>query len=163
MNNVVWKYQDEPIHDELIDNVTKKIDFSFPRDYVDCVKLNQGGSPSPYIFEVEGMERVFGSLLKFNKPDSATDMLNLYERYKLTLPKEVIAFGNDPSGNLICFDYKDCVENPIVVFWEHEDAWEKQELMKNEGITAEQAEEVARENIFYIADTFTEFLDKLHD
>ena len=43
MNNVMWKYQDEPIHDELIENVTKKIGFSFPRDYVDCVKLNQGG------------------------------------------------------------------------------------------------------------------------
>lgn len=35
--------------------------------------------------------------------------------------------------------------------------------MESEGITAEEAEEVARENVFYIANDFTEFLNKLHD
>lgn len=29
--------------------------------------------------------------------------------------------------------------------------------MESEGITAEEAEKIARENVFYIADTFTDF------
>ena len=44
-----------------------------------------------------------------------------------------------------------------LLFWEHEDAWEKEALMESEGITAEEAEKIARENVFYIADTFTDF------
>lgn len=36
-------------------------------------------------------------------------------------------------------------------------------LMREEGLTEDQAEERARENVFYVAATFTEFLDKLHD
>ncbi|UOB66586.1 SMI1/KNR4 family protein, partial [Bacillus thuringiensis] len=44
-----------------------------------------------------------------------------------------------------------------------EDAWEKEALMESEGITAEEAEKIARENVFFVANTFTEFLSKLHD
>ncbi|PGZ06488.1 1,3-beta-glucan synthase regulator, partial [Bacillus cereus] len=72
-------------------------------------------------------------------------------------------FAFDPAGNLICFDYKNHKEDPIVVFWEHEGAWEKEALMASEGIKEEEAEERARENVFYIANDFTEFLNKLHD
>lgn len=50
-----------------------------------------------------------------------------------------------------------------MVFWEHENAGEKDMLMREENLTEEQAEERARENVFYVAATFTEFLDKLHD
>jgi len=45
---------------------------------------------------------------------------------------------------------------------EHEGAWEKEELTESEGMTAEEAEEVARENVFYVAQSFTEFLNKLY-
>ena len=48
-----------------------------------------------------------------------------------------------------------------LLFWEHEDAWEKEALMESEGITAE-AENRKRKCIF-VANTFTEFLSKLHD
>ncbi|MOA62389.1 SMI1 / KNR4 family protein [compost metagenome] len=75
----------------------------------------------------------------------------------------MIPFAFDPAGNLICFDYKEREENPVIVFWEHEGAPEKSVLVNNEGMDEEQAEETARKNIFYIADSFTEFLKKLHD
>jgi hypothetical protein len=35
--------------------------------------------------------------------------------------------------------------------------------MEEEGLTEQQAEKRARENVFYVAETFTEFLNKLHD
>lgn len=42
-------------------------------------------------------------------------------------------------------------------------AAEKETLMQEEGLSEEQTEERAREKISYVAATFTEFLDKLHD
>ena len=163
MNNINWKYQDGEVDSFFINNVEKTIGLEFPSDYKECVKINQGGSPTLYLFEVNGVERVFGSLLKINNPNSSTDILNVYESYKDTLPKGVVPFGNDPAGNFICFDYKNNALQPIVVFWDHENAAEKEMLMEKEGLTEEQAEERARENVFYVAATFTEFLDKLHD
>ncbi len=51
----------------------------------------------------------------------------------------------------------------MVVFWERENAGEKEMLMREEGLTKEQAETRARENVFYVAETFTDFLYKLYD
>lgn len=162
MNRIEWKYTDNDITIEEVLSVIKEINYEIPNDYAVCASKNNGGVAKPSLFEVGGIERVFGSLLSYDKSDMEF-ILKVYNNYKDSLPKELLPIGFDPAGNLICFDYKNHEENPIVVFWEHEDAWEKEELMKSEGITTEQAEEVARENVFYIADTFTEFLDKLHD
>ena len=89
--------------------------------------------------------------------------MEVYNDYKDTLPKKIIPFAFDPSGNLICFDYKAHEDSPIIVFWEHENAVEKEVLMLEEGLTEDQAEERARENIFYVAATFTGISKKLHD
>ncbi|EEL55266.1 SMI1 / KNR4 [Bacillus cereus Rock4-2] len=124
--------------------------------------MNNGANVEPEIFNVNNHERVFGTLLSFDE-NSDEYIVEVYNDFSDTLPKELIPFAFDPAGNLICFDYKNHEENPIVVFWEHEDAWEKEALMESEGITAEEAEKIARENVFYIADTFTDFLSKLHD
>lgn len=116
----------------------------------------------PEAFDVNEVERVFGSLLSYDEK-RIENILKIYENYKGTIPNQVIPFAIDPSGNLICFDYKNHEENPIVIYWEHESAWEKKVLIKSEGITTEEAEKVARENVFFVANTFTEFLSKLHD
>jgi len=163
MNTIRWRYQDGEIDDLWIRNVEDKIGLELPDDYKKCVKINQGGSPTLYLFEVNGVERVFGALLKINNPDSGTDILNVFKNYKDTLPKGLVPFAFDPAGDLICFDYKDHGDNPIIVFWEHENAGEKETYMQEEGLREEQAEERARENVYYVAETFTEFLEKLYD
>ena len=162
MNTVDWQFPDEPVSEEYVENIGSDLGFRFPKDYISVVALNNGANVEPELFEVENRERVFGTLLSFDEGNDEF-IVFVYNNYKNTLPRKTLPIGFDPAGNLICFDYKNHEENPIVVFWEHEDAWEKEELMKNEGITAEQAEKVARENVFYIADTFTSFLDKLHE
>ncbi|MDM5186391.1 SMI1/KNR4 family protein [Bacillus sp. DX4.1] len=161
MTKIQWDFKRDEISEEDILEVARKIGVAFPNDYIECVKINHGACPEPEVFDVNGEERVFGSLLKYNS-ESYTEIYNIYNDYKDTLPKEIVPFGIDPAGDLICFDYKNHTENPIVVFWEHEDAWKKEALMKSEGITAEQAEEAARENVFYVAESFTEFLNKLY-
>ena len=116
--------------------------------------MNNGANVEPEIFNVNNHERVFGNLLSFDE-NSDEYIVEVYNDFNGTLPKELIPFAFDPAGNLICFDYK-IMKKIQLLFWEHEDAWEKA-LMESEGITAEEAEKIARENVFYIADTFTDF------
>ena len=77
--------------------------------------------------------------------DNGEFIVDVYNNYSKTLPNRVVPFAFDPAGNLICFDYKDHEDIPIVVFWEHENAGEKEMLMHEEGLTEDQAEERARE------------------
>lgn len=105
---------------------------------------------------------MFGTLLSYD-PDSSENIVKAYRTYAPTIPKKIVPFAFDPAGNLICFDYKNDENNPVVVFWEHENAGEKEMLMRKEGLTESQVEELARENVFYIAAKFTDFLSELHD
>ncbi|PGZ95431.1 1,3-beta-glucan synthase regulator [Bacillus pseudomycoides] len=162
MSYVKWRSADEPVSTKDVYEAAKEIGVKFPQDYVKCVLENNGAHVSPEIFDVAGKEKVFGTLLTYDKEDDEY-IVEVYHDYQDTLPKHVIPFAFDPAGNLICFDYKDHEENPIVVFWEHEGTWEKEVLIESEGITIEEVEEVARGNVFYIASTFTAFLNKLHD
>ncbi|SCV23116.1 SMI1 / KNR4 [Bacillus cereus] len=50
---------------------------------------------------------------------------------------------------MICFDYKNHEENPIVIYGEHEGAWEEKVLIEGEGITTEEAEKVSEGFLFY--------------
>ena len=163
MKDLEWKYADDPVTGELIEKIIgQAMGIKFPHDYIECAKVNHGANVIPYRFDVEGIERAFGALLSFDE-ESSDNIVKEYDNYRDTLPNGIIPFGIDPSGNLICFDYKGHKEELIIVFWYHEGTWEKEMLTLEEGLTEEQAEERARENVFYVAATFTEFLDKLHD
>lgn len=157
-----WEYADSEVSEFKIKEIGLQLGFQLPRDYIDCVKINGGASVLPEEFNVGNVERCFGSLFSFDE-ESSEYIVKKYEIYKPSLPQKVFPIANDPAGNLICLDYKNNTESPIVVFWEHENAWEIEMLIREEGLTEEQAEERARENVFYVAATFTEFLDKLHD
>jgi len=164
MSKVQWRSPDEPIIREDVKNVEQELNINFPLDYIECVMKNNGAHVSPEVFEVEGKRKVFGTLLTYDMDDDDDEnIIEVFNDYNGTLPSALVPFAFDPAGNLICFDYKNHKEDPIVVFWEHEGAWEKETLMESEGITAEEAEKIARENVFYVANTFTEFLSKLHD
>ncbi|MGG0458367.1 SMI1/KNR4 family protein [Bacillus mycoides] len=157
-----WEYADAEVSETKIKEIGLQLGFQLPQDYIDCVKINGGASVLPEEFNVGNVERCFGSLFSFDE-ESSEYIVKKYEIYKPTLPQNVFPIANDPAGNLICLDCKNNTENLIVVFWEHENAGEKEMLMRQEGLTEAQVEELARENVFYIADTFTDFLSELHD
>lgn len=156
-----WEYADSEVSEATIKEIGLQLGFQLPQDYIDCVKINGGASVLPEEFNVGIVERCFGSLFSFDE-ESSEYIVKKYQIYEPSLPKKVFPIANDPAGNLICLDYNN-PGSPIVVFWEHENAWEKEMLIKEEGLTEEQAEERARENVFYVAASFTEFIDKLHD
>lgn len=120
----------------------------FPQDYIECVLENNGASAEPEAFDVDEVVRWFGSLLFYDEK-RIENILKVYENYKGKIPNQVIPFAIDPSGNLICFDYKNHEENPIVIYGEHEGAWEEKVLIEGEGITTEEAEKVSEGFLFY--------------
>lgn len=164
MKKIIWRLSDGEVDDLTIREVENKLGVYFPDDYKECVKINNGARPTPYCFLVNGVERIFGALLRIINPDDGHfELLETYRDIKDRLPEGVIPFAEDPFGNFICFDYKDHKKNPIVVFWYHEGAWPIEELMEEEGLTKEEAEKVVREeNIRYVASSFTELLEMLY-
>ena len=88
--------------------------------------------------------------------DNDENIIEVFYDYNDTLPSELVPFAFDPAGNLICFDYKNHEEDQLSSFGNMR-GMGKETLMESEGITAEETEEVARENVFYIANDFTEF------
>ncbi|HEL1761160.1 TPA: SMI1/KNR4 family protein [Streptococcus suis] len=54
------------------------------------------------------------------------------------LPSTLFPFGEDPFGNLLCFDYSD---NQSAVFWNHE-------MLDNNG-----------QNTVFMAQSFTDFIN----
>ncbi len=162
MSKIVWQFADKAVSEEYVKKIGSELGFKLPEDYIKCVALNNGANVEPDLYHVGNVEKVFGTLLSY---DQANDeyIVDVFNSYKAALPTGLVPFAFDPAGNLLCFDYKNHESNPVIVYWEHENAWEKEMVMKDEGLTEEQAEERVRENVFYVAATFTEFLDKLHD
>lgn len=162
MSTIEWQFADEPVREEFVSEIGNELDVNSPKDYIKCVSINNGANVEPDLFNVDNKEKVFGTLLSYYKNNDEF-IISVYNDYKATLPKELIPFAFDPGGNLICFDYKDHEENPIVVFWEHENAGEKAMLMREEGLTEAEVGELARENVFYVAESFTDLLNKLYN
>jgi|SRR5690625_15172 len=162
MSKLKWEFADDKVSEKYVSEIGFQFGVNFPFDYIKCASINNGANVEPDLFNVEGKDRVFGTLLSYDK-ESVENIVDTYIDYKDSLPEKIIPFAFDPAGNLICFDYKNSDTDPIVVFWEHEGAAEKSVLINNEGMTEEAAERKARENIYYVADSFTDFLNQLYD
>lgn len=113
-----WEYADREVSENEVEESGRQLGFHLPKDYIDCVKINGGASVLREEFNVGNVERCFGSLFSFDKKSSKY-IVQKYELYKPMLPKKVFPIANDPAGNLICLDYKNNIDNPIVLFlWE---------------------------------------------
>ena len=55
--------------------------------------------------------------------------------------ERMVHMAPDGGGNYICFDYRNCKENPSIVYWDHS-------VEEHEGI-------------FFLANSFEEFINSL--
>ncbi|OOZ84311.1 SMI1/KNR4 family protein [Bacillus cereus] len=145
MNNITWSFMSKtPVTNEEIQAVEQYLNIKLPNDFVACVKKYDGGYPNPKVFDVPGQdENVFSDLLTLHIEDKYSIVQN-YNSVKDRLVAKVYPFARDPFGNLLCFDYRNSTESPIVVFWDHE-------------------EENIEEAIYPVCSTFTELLASLRD
>lgn len=142
--NLIWICENESVETTSISKVEDIFGIEFPRDYVECIIKNNGGYPKPNRFNLNGNEEVFNNFLSFDEEDSS-NIINAYNDVKDRLIEKVIPFAEDPFGNLLCFDYRNS-EQPIIVFWEHEKAFNNKENA-----------------ISFICNTFSELLNMLHE
>lgn len=160
MYRINWKNKKGEIDDKIIQEFENKFGVEFPKDYIECVRYNQGALPEPCFFKVNEKERIFGELLSF-EINSKGNIYNTYTRIREGLPKKVIPFATDPSGNFICFDYVDGETEPKIVFWYHEISVAEDDLDEEE-LENNMLDELQREAIVYICDSFTDLMNMLY-
>lgn len=114
--------------------VEARLNISLPKSYINQVLKTNGAHPDKNIFDTKSRKDcVFESLINWDRSRKA----NIYFWLDNIKMENILPFGKDPFGNLICFDFSSN-RNPKVVFWDHE----------NDQIT-------------FIADSFDSFLQGL--
>ncbi|MCY9419390.1 SMI1/KNR4 family protein, partial [Bacillus inaquosorum] len=86
------------------------------------------------------------NLLSIGDPTRPIDLLSTIDNVKDRLVDKIIPFATDAGGNLFCFDYRMSSQEPVIVFWDHEIAYEDKES-----------------SISYVCDSFTELINKLYE
>lgn len=108
-----WKYRIELENKSIFDCIEKKSNITIPKDLKEFIIENNASTPEKYNFLVKGSEKVFGSVLSFNK-EKNTD--TVFIALECINDLELLPFAIDPFGNYICYSLK---ENSIK-FWDHE-------------------------------------------
>lgn len=138
----------------IIKRFEKIIGTNLPNDYIEWLFKYNGGKPvieRTYKF-IEPIDKneLYGGVNYFYALYNG-DACNLEKTYNTLLgrmPNEMIPIANDSCGNKICLGIKGQSRNKVY-FWDHEN-----EVM-NEN------EEPWWKNVYLIANTFTDFINKL--
>ena len=146
---VEWYSEQKSINNqEIIEKFEKNLLIEFPSKYKKLVNFRDGGllGKDLFFYEHEKIRRrnCVGNFLCWSHDEMYsyyTYFENVYNDPPEFFPKGLIPFAPDGGGNYICFDYRNCRENPPIVFWHHE-------VEENEGV-------------FPLADSFDEFINNL--
>ncbi|MFD1408844.1 SMI1/KNR4 family protein [Kroppenstedtia eburnea] len=124
MERITWEGSEDTVDDDVIEEIEKKLGIKFPLDYIDVVKQYHGATPDPSKFDYGDERRsgYFDRLLSFNPEEyESVQRLSLDFVKDEDTPANIIPFGMDAAGNLLCFDYKTSNSAPSVVYWLHEE------------------------------------------
>lgn len=144
-NKVIWNFSKGRLTTQEIGYVEDKLGIKFPLDYVEVVSTYNGGFPEPDTFIVDSREEMINNLINL-KVAADYNIFQMIEAVSDRLDVGLVLFGRDAGGNLICFDYRSG-NDPTIVFWDHEIAGNGE---RDKAIS-------------FICNTFTEFLNKLHE
>ena len=142
-----------------------------PADYRAFMLRHNGGKPQPADFDYSDGTELTGSAVQefyaiYTKPETETGLspnLNLARSLRLLkrmgtprMPEELIPIGDDGGGNQICL----CVSGEhtgCIYYWDHE-------MECTGGGTYEDGTPITMwDNCHFVANSFTEFLDSLHE
>lgn len=124
---------------EDISFAEERLGIIFPKSYKDLIQQHSGGNviKDSFTYKESNGELSFGSVYMLN----LFEILEKYFDPPEFFSKGLVPFADDGGGNLTCFDYRKCSENPPIVFWVHED---------DEG-----------EDIHFVASDFEDLMEKL--
>jgi len=144
----------ESVSEEQIAAVERQLGSSLPRDYRDFLLAHNGGRVRPAVFSVHGNPH-FGSKCVvhfFNAidPGKSHDLLWKAEIYRNRMPLGFLSVASDPGGNQICLVLSGSNIGKVV-FWDHHCEEMDEDMPPSE------------DNVYLIANSFTEFLESLTD
>lgn len=144
-NKIIWEFSEGKLTNQEVEKVETELKIKFPKDYIEVVLENDGGFPDPNVFFMNSNEESFNNLINL-KADAEYNIFKTMDMVRDRLVDGIVPFGDDPGGNLICFDYR-TNEVPTIVFWDHEIAG---------GGDLEKA-------ITFVCNSFTDLLNMLHE
>lgn len=135
----------EQTSEEQIQKIEKKFGVVFPKDYKEFIREKAGAHPIPHTFDFNGHdEAVLDLIYSFNE-NKKTNILSMNSELSDNFIKGVIVFAGDPFGNDICFDFTQNPTKPPIVFCDNE-------IMVGDP-----------NKLTFVAESFSEFIDKLYD
>lgn len=124
-----------------IEQLEHRLGVAFPTTYKAVVAQHQGMTPLPSGFKVgrgTNIVNVFLTVVEDNRWWTYS-VTSAHQVVKPHVPKGVVPFASTPGGEYLCFDYRVSPEQPKVVL-----------------VTVEM-------DIYPVANSFSEFMDHLHD
>ena len=137
-----------------IDQVEIVLGFKLPKDYRLFLKTYNGGFPDPHKLEISPGQGKTSVDILYGIMDSTSsydhlDLVRNFNNRKHQMPRGVLSIGHDPGGNYICIALTDDKYGEVY-FYDHEES--NQDSQGN----------LTWDNLYLVADTFTDFLNKLH-
>lgn len=147
---MIVKESEKQLTSEELEDAEKRLHVAFPSEYREFLLKHNGGRPTPKSFEFKDTHgNDSDSLIHFFLAiyNGYDDNLEIEYRARVEedrLLPHFVPIANDPFGNLICLSVAG-EDLGKVYFWDHEI----------------EPETAGYENMSLIADSFTEFLNKL--
>ena len=133
-------------------NFESKYGYLLPEDYKEFLVVQNGGIPLKKVFLINKEEQ-YDSIDVFFGLDMEKPFLNLdylVETYQDKFPKSIFPIGEDSGCNYICLNVDKSADYGKIYFYDHEVENEDENCTLNWS------------NLYLIANSFTEFLEKLH-
>jgi hypothetical protein len=147
------KESGEPLSEAVLAQAERRMGLRIPLEYRNFLLAHNGGYPEPSSFRVPDVTEVdqesWATVDWFLglRADKIDDLVDYVNRYHNRLPPALFPIGHDPFGNLICLSAAG-QDIGRVYFWDHE-------------YEAAEGQEPSYANVFLLADSFHEFLNKL--
>ncbi|SDX04899.1 SMI1 / KNR4 family (SUKH-1) [Marininema mesophilum] len=145
-----WKKMNEPISDEVMTDIESKVGVKLPRDFMEWYQEYEGPDADICVDDIKGERHDAGDLLPPNYIIQETqeffDEDEEYSKYGVVIP-----FAVSSINDKFCFFYPKGNENPSGIFFASRDL-PIYELFDESGV----------KSVFFISNTFQEFLDKLY-
>lgn len=162
------------INDSLVRNLEKINNIKLPIQYVNIVINNDGSSPEikdengkwkEGIIDIPKWQLAGLRLISLQNAKSYAESMVMmtYKAFKECLPnpKKFFPFARDGGGNIYFFDYRKSANEPAIVFLDHEQAINKEDLTE-EDLEKKPLYEWLNDNLYYVCDTFSELIDMIH-
>jgi hypothetical protein len=139
----------EPLSNEDIDSLERKLGVTLPADYKAFLRKNNGGRPNPPFFPIEGLENnPYGAIQVFLGDRSHISSNNIEWNSKTLskrMPEHLFPIARTGMGDILCLSLRGS-DKDAVYFWDH----------RNEQIPP------SYDNLHLVAETFSKFLDSIH-